>query len=346
MAAAIAAQLLEQQKELELFFGQEEWDAICNDTVINEILSRELELSIRRQLFLQKNPRKIKHIIRPAVWFASAAIVCCMAFGITRLLQQHKNAGVPVVVNNRIPLPKIKRNDNYEVDIKTIHNTGSKPMQLQLADGSSVTLFAKTTLAYPVDFTGSTRELALNGDAFFQVAKDKHKPFIVHTGHLFTTALGTSFRITAFHAGTKNIQVKLFTGKVVIKSTRTIPNWKEDVFLLPGQQMIYNQESSIVGHFPEEKNKAKKSTGPETDKPGVNDLHFNGNALPDVFRQLETMYTVNIHFNTADVIHMNFTGSVSKTDDPAMILKAITQMNGLKLSTQADGFTIGKLPQP
>ena len=68
-------------------------------------------------------------------------------------------------------------------------------------------------------FQNNKREIYLEGEAYFKVAKDKTKPFTVFAGALATTALGTQFRITAKKNTPGNITVKLFTGKVAIRSS-------------------------------------------------------------------------------------------------------------------------------
>ncbi len=74
--------------------------------------------------------------------------------------------------------------------------------------------------------------------------KDKARPFIVYTGSLSTTALGTSFKITTKAAA---VRVQLLTGKVVVKAiNNALPGWKKDVYLLPGQQVNYDAASSLV----------------------------------------------------------------------------------------------------
>jgi transmembrane sensor len=67
-----------------------------------------------------------------------------------------------------------------------------------LPDGTTVVLNKKSKLSYPVEFTGSTREVFLTGEAFFDVAHNPSKPFKVHTGVFVTKVLGTAFSIKAY----------------------------------------------------------------------------------------------------------------------------------------------------
>ena len=69
---------------------------------------------------------------------------------------------------------------------------------LLLPDGSTIVLKAGSTVKYPDRFTGSTREVELRGEAYFDIAHNKAKPFIIHTGTVTTTVLGTAFNIKAW----------------------------------------------------------------------------------------------------------------------------------------------------
>ena len=103
-----------------------------------------------------------------------------------------------------------------------------------LSDGTVVRLNAESRLDYPEVFNGSTREVILSGEAFFEVTHDPLKPFTVITGDIKTTVLGTSFNIQAFQD--TNIAVTLATGKVRVSSANTAVDPLE---LNPGFQAIY-----------------------------------------------------------------------------------------------------------
>src|ERR1019366_6846207 len=70
--------------------------------------------------------------------------------------------------------------------------------KIVLSDGSVVTLNSETTLRYPAEFNGQTREVYLDGEAFFDVAKDHKHPFIVHAGKMNVRVLGTAFNIKSY----------------------------------------------------------------------------------------------------------------------------------------------------
>ncbi|HSI75423.1 MAG TPA: FecR domain-containing protein [Lunatimonas sp.] len=101
---------------------------------------------------------------------------------------------------------------------------------LTLQDGSKVVLNSGSTLRYVKNFEADRRELVLVGEAFFEVAKDSLRPFIVKTGPVSTTALGTSFNITAYEG--EPLDVALLTGRVNVVLDFQEP---QEVNLYPGE---------------------------------------------------------------------------------------------------------------
>jgi ferric-dicitrate binding protein FerR (iron transport regulator) len=86
---------------------------------------------------------------------------------------------------------------------------------LTLSDGSQVILNSGSKLKYIKNFEGGKREVFLEGEAFFAVAKDSVRPFMVRTGEVKTTALGTSFNIKSYEPGP--LDISLLTGKVSVE---------------------------------------------------------------------------------------------------------------------------------
>jgi ferric-dicitrate binding protein FerR (iron transport regulator) len=204
-------------------------------------------------------------------------------------------------------------------------------MTVKLEDNSVVELSPASSLQFDVPFPADKRNIILDGEAKFQVTKNKKKPFTVYAGVLATTALGTIFSVKK-NEGKNSVIVKLYEGKVVIHSTnKNLKGWKDDVYLLPGNQMKFDAllntvaVNNIVSSKP---NIAVKQVKP--DKDSVSDqLTFNNTVLPVVMKKLSAYYKTNIQFEMSIIDTMNFTGIVSKKDSLPFILKAIAQMNNL-----------------
>jgi transmembrane sensor len=214
---------------------------------------------------------------------------------------------------------------------RTQTNTSRKAARLLLADSSVVTLYSNTTIQYPEPFAGDKREVRLAGDAIFEVAKDRRRPFTVYSGMLSVTALGTSFRVTATEGRKESITVKLFTGKVQILPTGSLDNWKEGeaVILLPGEQMEFSSSRRIISLF-----------RPAGTVPSGN--HFSNTPLPIVLNALSSLYKIKIDYNSSDIATISFTGAIDKGDELKAVLQAIAHMNGLKIIQTKDGFSVAR----
>lgn len=165
------------------------------------------------------------------------------------------------------------------------HTTAhGEQIKFQLDDGSSIWLNAGSILKYPAHFTGRTREVFLQGEAFFHVARNEQKPFIVHTKVLDTKVLGTSFNIKAFQ-GTEE-RVSVVTGKVKV----TTNDEKHAVTLLPQEETVLDTLSGLL----------LKTATTRTEaldwKDGV--LFLDG-KLSDMIPLIERWYNVKIDLQTA-----------------------------------------------
>lgn len=99
-----------------------------------------------------------------------------------------------------------------------------------LSDGSVITLNKQATLKYPATFDAKTREVYLSGEAFFQVAKDSSKPFVIHANGITTTVLGTSFNVKA---SADSVTVSVATGKVRVSDGR------QTQLVMPYERVLY-----------------------------------------------------------------------------------------------------------
>ena len=111
---------------------------------------------------------------------------------------------------------------------------------ITLPDGTTVYLNADTHLSFEKGFLGNTRQVKLEGEAFFEVARNPNKPFFIHTGKLTTQVLGTRFNVKAYQ-GEENIEVAVVSGKVNVNDSLSaldlLPNQKA-VYRLSGRQLI------------------------------------------------------------------------------------------------------------
>jgi transmembrane sensor len=114
---------------------------------------------------------------------------------------------------------------------------------IKLSDGSVVWLSSGSRVEYPAHFGATSREISFDGEAFFDVAKDKRHPFIIHTLGTSVKVLGTTFNVHAFKESS-DITVSLITGKVDF----SYQNGR--VQLSPKQRIIYNKSKQTVRKQP------------------------------------------------------------------------------------------------
>ena len=83
---------------------------------------------------------------------------------------------------------------------------------VSLSDGTTVRMGPNSQLIYPKSFDGKTRDVELKGQAFFDVAKDRERPFTVHTKNMDVTALGTAFEVFNYDSESK-LETILLNGR-------------------------------------------------------------------------------------------------------------------------------------
>lgn len=184
-------------------------------------------------------------------------------------------AGV-VVSGTKADFSKIKTTSD-EPEMKTISTPRGKDYELVLSDGTVVLLNADSKITFPTRFTGDKRTVKLVGEAYFKVSKNKHRPFIVETGNLYTKVLGTEFNLKAYPHS--DVNVTLIKGSVAVNAEG------KEVMLKPGENAEYSEDKDI------------EVTTVDTEgyiqwKDGY--FYFDNVPLIDVVRDLGRWYNVNI----------------------------------------------------
>ena len=117
----------------------------------------------------------------------------------------------------------------------------SEPYPVLLSDGSTVLLNASSRLKYPEKFKGESREVYLDGEAFFTVASDKRRAFIVHTEQQDVRVLGTQFNVQGYSSDPHTITT-LITGKVKLLTYSRSHQLNEEIEMLPNQQLYFDKQ--------------------------------------------------------------------------------------------------------
>lgn len=128
----------------------------------------------------------------------------------------------------------------------TLSVPAGKTYKLELSDGTEVWLNAATVLRFPFRFHNALREVHVEGEAFFKVAKNEKQPFIVHTPHTAVRVLGTSFNVNTYQP--QQVRTSLVEGKVITRSREG-----QQQSLQPGEEATLTAGNKfIVSPFDEE----------------------------------------------------------------------------------------------
>lgn len=188
-----------------------------------------------------------------------------------------------------------------------------------LSDGTIIRLNSESSVSYPEMFAPDKREIILTGEAFFEVAKNPKRPFIVHTGNLTTKVLGTSFNIQAFP--NEKISVTVATGRVEVTAANPAAHEAGDpeanVILTPNLQAVYDpsQQSITTSEVDIEKYLAWKN--------GV--LKFEDASLEELSATLERWYDVKINFDNERIKRCRINGQY-KNQSLRNVLESVQYM--------------------
>jgi transmembrane sensor len=194
---------------------------------------------------------------------------------------------------------------------------------IKLADGSTVILNRHSSIQYPLTFKGKTREVVLTGEGYFDIAHDKQKPFIVHTGKLTVTVLGTAFNIRA-NPEDKNVTVMVTRGKVSVSNNKGVL-----AVITPNQQITYDKtsNSSIRNEL------TVKQAAEWYNK----DLFFDDVTMSDAADLLEKQFDVKINFSNEQIKNCRFTGTFLYGEKLEQVLKVICSFNNAVYETKQNG---------
>lgn len=195
--------------------------------------------------------------------------------------------------------------------VNAIANTEHK--KIILPDGSTVILNNNSTLEYPEKFTGATRTVTLKGEGYFDILHNPATPFIVQSGKLKTTVLGTAFNIKSGKDGNEII-VTVTTGKVSVSDEEKVLG-----ILTPNEQMVF--------HTDEKKPDLVKVQAAEIVQWQKNDLFFENITMEQAAEILSQKFNTRITFSNDEGKNCRFTATFLKGESLDEIMKVITSFN-------------------
>lgn len=196
--------------------------------------------------------------------------------------------------------------DNIPMEHNTIIVPRGGEYELELSDGTRVWLNSESKLEFPVRFSGDLREVRMEGEVCFQVAKNEHKPFIVRAGDVTVEVLGTLFNIEAYPE-TKQVKTTLAEGSVKIS------NGKRQQLLAPDEQAI-SEKGQIRVEGVDASNVVSWIHGI---------CYFSEASLEEIMDKLARWYNVEVFFADESAKRAHFSLEIERYDDIASILSKI-----------------------
>jgi ferric-dicitrate binding protein FerR (iron transport regulator) len=292
----------------------DEWYSSLQENPDDISLLDPLEQNIAENRILKKIKRNISHQIPSEIKHSrtsskfyflrtpfklAAAIAAIAVIGLGAILFKEK--GLPSLQNQTVAKTST---------IKKLSNETSEVKKVQLEDGTIINLQPNSSVEFPERFSASERTVVLRGEAFFDVAKEKNRPFLISASDVTVKVLGTSFNVMAYD-GAQEISVAVKTGKVSVsaKAKTKIPHQKrkeEEVILTPNQEAVYNTT--------EESFSKKLVDQPQIvlEKPTLFETQYDGAPVVKILDVLEKNYGIDIEFNEEALANCILTTSMAE----------------------------------
>jgi ferric-dicitrate binding protein FerR (iron transport regulator) len=196
---------------------------------------------------------------------------------------------------------------------------------LTLSDGSTVWLNSRSKIRIPQTFEGKYRKVYLDGEAFFEVEKNKDIPFIVETSRYDVKVLGTKFNVLNY-SGMTVFETTLVEGSVEVSKAG-----KEDTIILTPNEQV----TLVDNHL----QKAKVNSDDYSSwKNGV--LTFDSEPLSEIIKKLELYYDVRFIVQNTQALDVIYTGKFKSKDSAEKIIDVIQKTNKFNYRVSSDNKII------
>lgn len=318
-AEVVVDRLLREPSLIEKYMPEKEWEQLVqakNASVLQIIKNR-----IQNSVFKKVSEKRFSVYLK----YASVACIVFAVLLTSYFYSAHDNEVAPL--GQTYSAIQNTGADKYN----TLANNSNSEKHISLPDGSVVILTPGSVIHFNKSFL-SKRNIFLEGNAYFIVAKDKENPFTVFENGIAVTALGTEFWVKNDRE-TNSVSVYLHEGKVLIKPHNNTFSFKQ-VVLYPGQDFTVNNLDKItilnLNKPSSTINNSKEKYVKEFSQININDefIEFNYTPIEKVVKTLEGYFDVNIHIEkNKNIIKNEFTGTVFLKDSLQVILGKISEMN-------------------
>jgi transmembrane sensor len=219
--------------------------------------------------------------------------------------------------------------ENQNVSINTISTPVGGQYMVILPDNSQVWLNAASSISFPTSFKDKTRNVSITGEAYFEISKNAEKPFIVKSGDVAITVLGTHFDIMNYTDEPKS-KITLLEGSIKLDLGSS------SQIIKPGQQAIYSKNSEKI-----------TLTTVETEdvigwKRGY--FLFDNSPIEEVLREIKRWYDIDITYNGIKT-NMTITAMISRKNSLNKVLNLLEKSAGLNFEINNKQITVKKIKE-
>ena len=219
------------------------------------------------------------------------------------------------------------KNIQPEIALNTIKVPAGQRVEVTLSDGTHIWLNARSEFSYPASFNENTREVRLKGEAFFDVAKDRNKKFIVNTGRCEVEVLGTQFNVEAYD-DRESVKTTLVEGSVDVQAGG------EKVRLIPHEQLQYHKNTAEM----------------EVREVNVREIIawkngwfvFDNTTLGEIVKTLQRWYNIEVEFIRPELEHLRFTGDLSRYDSFDAVIRMFEDTKKLNMSVISNRLIVDR----
>ncbi|MGV8137893.1 MAG: FecR family protein [Mangrovibacterium sp.] len=208
-----------------------------------------------------------------------------------------------------------------------------KKSKLSLADGTIVWLNAGSHFAFPQKFVGAKREVFLDGEAYFEVVKNKDQPFIVHSNDFQVEVLGTKFSVCGY-ASDNYSEALLLEGSVNIRVNRKLFN--DELLLSPNQKAIWSKEREEISLHNE--------LSPELSIAWIKGWYeFSDEDIEHVLIKIERYYNVTVQYDRAFISRaLKVSGKLDLKESIGDVMKVIAEVAKIDYQITGDRLIVIK----
>lgn len=217
-------------------------------------------------------------------------------------------------------------NDDDLMATQTINVPAGQRLNLVLPDGTDVWLNAKTTIKYPVSFNKEERLVTIDGQAFFNVAKNEKAPFIVKTANATVKALGTQFDVLDY-SDSEEFETMLMEGRVEV----TIMNKPEESLILNPNSKSILENGKLTKVYVDDFSSYEWKNGL---------ISFKNKRFADIMNTFEKTYDIEIEIEKTEISNLLYTGKFRIIDGVDYALRVLQKDVGFRYERDTENHII------